>query len=159
MRTLPIVWQRLVGAQGTTCPRCRGTGEEVRRAVAQLRTVLESLGIEPVLEEREIDQAAFLRDPLQSNQVLISGRPLDDWLGGRTGSSRCCNECGDRECRTLEVDGQTYETIPEDLVLRAGLIAAAHLPDAAPCPRACSAACCDTAKASDDAAAAGPRPG
>lgn len=132
MRTLPIVWQRLVGTQGTTCPRCRGTGEEVRRAVTQLRTALEPLGIEPVLEEREIDQAAFLQDPLQSNQVLISGKPLDDWLNGHTGSSRCCNECGDRECRTLEVEGQTYETIPQDLVVRAGLIAAAHLPDAAP---------------------------
>jgi hypothetical protein len=132
MRSLPIVWQRLVGARGTTCPRCHGTGEEVRRAVAQLCTALEPLGIEPVLEEREIDQAAFLQDPLQSNQVLISGKPLDDWLSGQTGSSRCCNECGDRDCRTLEVEDQTYEIIPEGLVVRAGLIAAAHLPDAAP---------------------------
>lgn len=157
MRTLPIVWQRLVGTRGTTCPRCHATGNEVRRAVAQLRTALEPLGIEPVLEEQRIDQAAFLQDPLQSNQVLISGKPLDEWLGGQTGSSRCCNEWGDRDCRTLEVEGQTYETIPEDLVIRAGLIAATYLPEAL-CEQACSAACCDAAKAPRDAAA-GPRQG
>lgn len=131
MRTLPIVWQRLVSPQGTTCPRCQETGEEVRRAVAQLRTALEPLGISPVLEERAIDRAAFTREPLQSNRVLIAGEPLDHWLGGRTGSSRCCNECGDKDCRTLEVEGQSYDVVPEALVIRAGLAAAAHLLDAA----------------------------
>ena len=130
MRTLPITWQRLVSRQGTTCPRCHGTGEEVRHAVAQLGIVLKPLGIEPVLEELEIDQATFSDDPLQSNKVLIAGRPLDHWLAGQTGSSRCCADCGDKDCRTLEVEGQSYEIIPAELVVRAGLIAAGHLPPA-----------------------------
>jgi hypothetical protein len=37
MKPLPIVWQRIVSAAGTTCPRCQGTHEEVQRAVARLR--------------------------------------------------------------------------------------------------------------------------
>ncbi len=90
------------------------------------------MGTIPVLEKREIDQAAFQLDPLLSNQVPISGKPMDDWLGGWTGSSRCCNERGDRKCRTLEFDGPRYEIVPAALVIRAGLIAAAHLLDAAP---------------------------
>ena len=32
MKDLQIVWQRLVNATGTTCPRCAGTGDEVGRA-------------------------------------------------------------------------------------------------------------------------------
>ena len=36
MKTLPIVWQRLVSS-GETCPRCAGTGDEVERAYQQLR--------------------------------------------------------------------------------------------------------------------------
>jgi len=32
MKELPIVWQRLV-KEGSTCPRCHGTGGEVERAV------------------------------------------------------------------------------------------------------------------------------
>ncbi len=80
-----------------------------------------------MLEEREIDRGAFTKEPLQSNQVLIADKPLDYWLGGQTGSSRCCNECGDANCRTLEVEGQSYEIVPESLVVRAGLAAVARL--------------------------------
>lgn len=127
MQTLRVQWQRLVSDGGTTCPRCRGTGEEVRRAVAQLETLLEPLGVEPLLEEVAIERSRFLSDPLQSNQVLIAGQPLDRWLGGHTGQSRCCEECGERECRTLELDGKSHEVIPEALILRAGLVAAAAL--------------------------------
>jgi hypothetical protein len=45
------------------------------------------------------------------------------------GSSRCCEECGDQDCRTIEIGGTTYEVIPEELLLRAGLIAASRLLD------------------------------
>jgi hypothetical protein len=132
MRTLPIRWQRLVNSKGATCPRCQGTGGEVRRAVAQLRSILEPRGIEPVLEEEAIDEAAFRADTLRSNEVLVAGRPIDWWLGGQAGSSRCCAACGDSDCRTLELDGQSYDVIPEALIVRAGLAAASQLSDPRP---------------------------
>ncbi|WP_404300407.1 DUF2703 domain-containing protein [Alicycliphilus denitrificans] len=131
MKPLPIVWQRLVSEQGSTCPRCHDTGEAVQQAVRQLRQALEPLGIKPELQVQAIDAAAFLRDPLQSNQVLIAGRPMEHWLGAATGSSRCCNECGANECRTVEVDGQVHEAIPQELLVRAGLIAATRMLDPA----------------------------
>lgn len=127
MKTLPILWQRLVSAQGTTCPRCHSTGDEVQRAVDKLKQALKPLGVMPALQIREIDEASFLKNTLQSNQILIGGQSLEHWLGGQTGSSRCCNECGDNECRTVDVSGQRYEVIPEALLLRAGMLAAAHL--------------------------------
>lgn len=127
MQELPIRWQRLVNRAGATCPRCSGTGDEIRRAVAALRPLLEPLEIQPVLEEEAIDEAGFQRDPLRSNQILIAGLPIERWLGGRTGQNRCCAECGDNDCRTLELEGQSHEVIPEALILRAGLVAAAEL--------------------------------
>lgn len=129
MKTLPIVWQRLVSDQGSTCPRCHGTGQEVESAVEQLKTALAPLGVLPVLEIKAIDQATFLEAPLQSNQVLIAGQTIEHWLGGQTGSSPCCAECGDNDCRTLEVGGQSYEVVPEALLVRAGVIAASRLLD------------------------------
>lgn len=129
MKRLPILWQRLVSEQGTTCPRCHGTGEEVLRAVETLKLALEPLGIEPELQVTEIDEATFVKDTLQSNQILIGGQIGEHWLGGHTGSSRCCNECGDNDCRTLEVGGQSYEVIPQDLLVRAGVIAATRMLD------------------------------
>jgi len=127
MQALLIRWQRLVNREGSTCPRCSGTGDEVRRAVAALRPLLWPLEIEPVLEEKAIDETDFQRDPQRSNQILIAGQPIERWLSGQTGQSRCCDECGDNECRTLELEGQSYDVIPEALILRASLVAAAEL--------------------------------
>lgn len=123
MKTLQIVWQRLVNA-GETCPRCAGTGDEVERAVQTLRSQLMPLGIEPVLETREIDDAAFQANPCESNRVWIAGKPMEEWVSASVGSSPCCSVCGENDCRTVEVDGTSYEVVPEDLLVKAGLIAA-----------------------------------
>jgi Domain of unknown function (DUF2703) len=132
MKTLPILWQRLVSAQGSTCPRCQSTGEEIHRAVRKLQQALEPLGVMPELQVKDIDQASFLKDPLQSNQILVAGHTLEHWLGGQTGRSPCCNECGDKLCRTVEVGGQSHEVIPEDWLVRAGLMAGAWILSQAP---------------------------
>ncbi len=130
MKIMPIVWQRLVSGQGTTCPRCHVTGEAVQQAVRQLQQALAPLGIVPQLQVKALDAATFAQDPLQSNQILIAGHTLEHWLGAVTGSSPCCNECGDQACRTVEADGQVHEAIPQDLVVRAGLLAAARMLEA-----------------------------
>lgn len=129
MKELTITWQRLVDATGSTCPRCAGTQEEIQRAVDRLCAALEPLGVRPVLDMREIDPAAFLQQPDQSNRIWVGGRPLEDWLGARSGSSQCCDACGDEECRTLEINGTSHEVVPEALLARAGLIAASQLFD------------------------------
>ncbi len=127
MRFLPIVWQRLFDSRGQTCDRCSATYEGLHQAVAMLKDVLRPLGLEPTLEIREIDEESFKANPSYSNAVWIAGRPIEEWLGARVGSSRCCSVCGDSNCRTLEVGGSVFEAIPERLMVRAALIAAAHL--------------------------------
>jgi len=127
MRPLPIVWQRLVNSGGRTCNRCGVTYEALQRAVAKLKDVLAPLGLEPTLETKEIQEESFKADPSASNRIWIAGRPLEEWLSAGVGSSRCCSVCGESECRTVEVGGAVFEAIPEDLILRAALIAAAQV--------------------------------
>ena len=127
MTPLPIVWQRLVSPEGKTCERCAATAEEMQRAISRLEQVLEPLGIEPTLETREIDERTFKARPSESNRIWIAGKPMEEWLEATVGSSRCCSVCGESECRTVEVRGTTFETIPEELFLRAALIASAEL--------------------------------
>jgi anti-sigma factor RsiW len=127
MQQLPIVWQRLVSSGGTTCPRCNSTHQEVQKAVDKLKEALRPLGMEPVLQIREIDEKVFKATPSESNRIWIGGRPMEEWLGAHVGSSRCCSVCGDSACRTVEVGGATFETIPEALFLKAALIAASQL--------------------------------
>jgi hypothetical protein len=129
MKTLKIVWQRLVDESGSTCPRCSSTQQEIERAVARLQAALAPLGVQPQLETRTLSPDAFRAAPLDSNRIWIDGRPLEEWLQGQPGASPCCAACGSANCRTLEVGDRTYEAIPERLLLKAGLIAASRLLD------------------------------
>ena len=137
MRPLPIVWQRLVSG-GQTCDRCAATQHEVEHAVHTLEQALRPLGLEPHLEIRELDQDSFEQDPAASNRIWIAGKPIEEWLEGTVGSSRCCSVCGDSECRTVEVRGTTFEAIPEQLILKAALLAASALLDTPPASSACT---------------------
>ena len=127
MTHLPIIWQRLVTADGRTCQRCDATHQHLQSAVAKLREMLKPLNIEPVLEFREIDETSFRNEPAESNRIWIAGRPVEEWLAASVGSSPCCSVCGDAPCRTMEVEGAVFEDIPEAVILRAALIAASTL--------------------------------
>jgi hypothetical protein len=127
MKPLTITWQRLV-KEGQTCDRCGGTQLELHKAIDRLRDVLAPLGFEPRLETQQIDEPDFHAAPLESNRIWIAGVPMEDWLSARVGASRCCAACGDSDCRTVSVDERTFETIPEALIIKAALAAAAHEP-------------------------------
>jgi hypothetical protein len=141
MRSLPIEWQRLVSHDGDTCPRCAETGHEVEHAVSTLEQALRPLGITPHLTIVEIDETAFRTDPGASNRITIAGRTVEDWLGGQTGSSECCSVCGDSDCRTIDVDGTSYEAIPEALIVKAALQATTTLLDDRPAE---ATSCCSS---------------
>src|SRR5512139_445901 len=126
MKPMQILWKRLVKG-GETCTRCGDTGRELEAAVAKLTAALRPLEIEPLLETQEIDDAAFKANTSESNRVWIAGKPIEEWLGADVGMSRCCSACGDSDCRTLEVGGRTYETIPEEQFIKAGLMAASQM--------------------------------
>ena len=126
MKTLKIKWQRLV-SDGRTCSRCGSTEGELEKAISTLKQSLIPLGIEVVLEKDELSVSEFKKDPLQSNQIWLNDRPLEDWIGGKVGQSPCCDVCGPSECRTIGVGGEVYEAIPADLIIRAGLLAASRL--------------------------------
>jgi hypothetical protein len=142
MKTLPITWKRLV-KEGETCPRCGSTQQNVRSAIAKLEAALRPLGIKPELDTQVIDEAAFRADPSQSNSLWMAGKPMEEWLGASVGSSPCCSVCGDLPCRTVQVGDSTYETIPEELIVRAAMVAAAGMIGSAAEP-APSSSCCSS---------------
>ncbi len=125
-KTLRIEWQRLI-SNDKTCPRCGSTEEELDKAVATLKQSLAPLGIEVMLQKKELSVSEFKEAPLESNRIWINNRPLEDYIGGNVGQSPCCDVCGPSECRTVEIEGQTYETIPSQVIIQAGLAAATQL--------------------------------
>jgi hypothetical protein len=154
--TLHIRWQRLVDEGGRTCERCGTTEAAVDEAAGQLSRSLGALGIDVAVEKRTLDGAAFRGDPLSSNRIWLGGEPLEAWLSADVGESACCGSCGDADCRTVTVDGTTYEAIPPELIVRAGLLAGARLLAGASAPAvASSGACCAPAEPSPRAGAGG----
>lgn len=137
-KTLAIEWQRLVGENGDTCERCGLTQKEVEKAVHILKQSFAPLGIQVAVQEKSLDAATFAQDVSQSNRVWLGGRPLEEWLGAEVGKSTCATcpvEAGRAdavECRTIKLADRTYETIPADLIIRAGLLAAVDLLSAGP---------------------------
>ncbi len=126
MRTIRIVWQRLLSLQGQTCDRCAATELALQQAVETLQQVLAPLQIQVEFHRQALTLAQFNQDPQASNRIWIDDQPLETWLGASTGTSPCCSVCGDAACRTLECDQQSYEAIPPRLIIKAGLLAAAQ---------------------------------
>ena len=131
MGTLAIRWERLVNEKGQTCERCGSTENELQEAVGSLRKALGALGIEVVLEKKPLSPTACAKDISQSNRIWIGDRSLEEWLGAAVGKSPCGFCCADLgqsvECRTITVGGKTYETIPAELVIKAGLLAGSQM--------------------------------
>jgi len=78
MKSLPIIWQRLVGSERKTCDRCGVTYQEMQRALANLKEAFRPLGIEPTLEIRAIDEKSFKPNPSEPNRIWIGGRPMEE---------------------------------------------------------------------------------
>ncbi|MDQ7836471.1 MAG: DUF2703 domain-containing protein [Humidesulfovibrio sp.] len=126
MKTLDMLWQRVtLGAE--TCVRCGDTGESVRRAAEDLRRELAGQDIAVVLTEKALPPFAVA----ESNRVFFNGESVEDLLGAQVGMNHCqscCEMLGEQtDCRTLTLEGREYEALPEELLLRAGRIAAGKM--------------------------------
>jgi len=63
----------------------------------------------------------FKKNPRSSNSISFNGQLLEDVIGAKTGQSQCCDVCGDEECRTVEAQEKSYEIIPAEMIIEAGL--------------------------------------
>ncbi len=136
-KTLKIKWQRLISNE-ETCPRCGSTEDELDKAMATLKQSLAPLGIEVMLEKKELSISEFNEAPLESNRIWINNQPLEDYIGGSVGQSPCCDVCGPSDCRTVKVEGEEYETVPSEVIVQAGLKAATKLLNAKKKKSCCS---------------------
>jgi hypothetical protein len=148
-KTLVIRWQRLVDKGGDTCGRCGSTERSIDEAQRLLAASLKPLGMRVRVIKTQLTAEQFKLDPSASNEIWIGAETLDTILNAKTGASACAGVCGGSPCRTTLVDGQSYETIPAELIVRAGLHAAADLLQPVAPPTACGPASDAPARAND----------
>ena len=125
----------------TTCTRCRGTDDNLGRALGAVRSVLSAAGVTVNLQKILVDseEKARAHRLVSSPTIRVNGRDV----AVQTKESRC-GSCGDvagqaTDCRVWVYQGVEYTEAPEallvDAILRAAYASAtATAPDAVPYP-------------------------
>lgn len=119
MKELVIEW-RHYDKLGETCDRCASTGASVREVVAELRRELSQEGVSVTFIETLLSENLMS----QSNLVLFNGVPLESLLDQAVAGENSCPSCScltgsETSCRTVTLEGTTYEEIPADLIRKA----------------------------------------
>ena len=78
MKTMTILWQRLVNEKGQTCERCGLTEKELQKAIQSLKESLAPLGITVLLKKEPLDPEKCAKDVSQSNRIWINERSLEE---------------------------------------------------------------------------------
>ena len=118
MKELKIEWKHY-DKEGETCTRCNSTGNNIQKA------------IKVISRDSRFDKAkiTFKETKLraeempESNSVFINGEAIEDILRA-TASENYCHSCSclagaGTNCRTIELNGKSFEDIPENLILQA----------------------------------------
>jgi hypothetical protein len=137
-KVLTVAWHKILDEDGSVCDLSVDTEAVVKQACDELRRVLAPDGVDVVvktLSPAKEDGADCL-----CNRVLIQGRYVDEWLGAevtKASCSGCPNQAGCTEGTAPTVTcagkthmtyrGKTYEIIPSNFIVMAGMIAAADL--------------------------------
>lgn len=99
MKSLPIVWQRLVSPEGKTCDRCNATHQEMQRALRKLEEALRLLGSAPSLDiERSVKRHS---KPTRRSRVA-SGSRASRWRNGWARASAAVVAARSAVTRTAE---------------------------------------------------------
>jgi len=117
-RNLVIEWKHIGNDVTGTCERCSLTGGTIRDILEELEPYFHEKGVmaefrETVLPDAEIEV---------SNQVLLDGRPLEDYLAGSEVVQTPCCSCAcitgedSAVCRAIEYEGNRYEAITPELL-------------------------------------------
>jgi len=120
MKTLDIEWKHYDKA-GNTCARCSETGQTLQKVVTELAEECRPCGWDIRLKITTLTEAEIP----ESNLILLNGTPIETVLAnaeaGESHCESCCDLTGNSStcCRTIELDGESYESIPANLIREA----------------------------------------
>lgn len=116
--TLTIEWKHIGNHVTGTCERCSLTGGAIQAVLEELQPYVRQKNVtirfqETVLPDSQMEE---------SNQVIINGTPLEEYLSNaRVVQTPCCS-CAcitgqdEAECRAIDVGDERYEAIPTELL-------------------------------------------
>jgi len=129
--TLRIEWQK---ADTDACLACKGGGAreaDIQKAFERLSKQLAAKGIRVELVEKKATVDSTVPE-IAGGQMWLGNLPVENWLGAST-QGKICPACPVGKYgkghmhKSLVLDGQVYDPIPVELMVRAGMNAAQQL--------------------------------
>jgi len=118
MNKISIEWKHF-DKEGKTCERCSKTGSNLLVAVSRMQ---KDSGIEISFKETKLPEERMS----ESNEILIDGVLLEDFIPHLKASENKCPSCSELidqpescNCRTLSQEGKIFEEIPVELIEQA----------------------------------------
>ena len=136
-QTISLAWHKVNGEDGSVCELSLATQQMVDQASVELSQALAANNIEvavQTLTPEKVEGGECL-----CNRVLVQDRFVDEWLGARLVKTACSGCPNQAKCaETAEPDGcggqyeiiyqgENHRIVPSDLIVTAGIIAAADL--------------------------------
>lgn len=126
---LYLQWQKASAEKCSDCDKCVTNVKEVKAAYKTLKRELADKGVKVKL--REIKHANMAPATPSASNMWVGDVPLELWLDARAETKPCggCekNPAGGMLHSSLVVNGQTYDSVPANLMVQAGHKAADHL--------------------------------
>jgi len=119
-KVVVISYQKAVTESCKGCEKCGVDGKEIQKAADVLKDKLAAKKVKVKIVEKKNPAAKM-------SNLWVCDIPLETWLGAQTNTSSCggcTNPTEKMTCNVMTVDGQNYETVPAELIVRAGLMAA-----------------------------------
>lgn len=122
--TVTIRWKRLVDANtARTAPAHQAAEKELDAAFATLKASLQPMGVDVVVQKVALTHEQFVNDPTGSNRIWVNGVAIEMYLPeGRSGVQQDTQTS--LPYRTVEFAGVSFRDVPQQMIVKAGLIAA-----------------------------------
>ena len=117
-KTLIIEWKHIGNNVTGTCERCSLTGGAILDGLEDLQPYFRQENVTARFRETVLPDAMIE----ESNQVLINGVPLEEYLSGAEVVQTPCCSCAcitgqdEAECRAIDYGGNRYEALTPDLL-------------------------------------------
>ncbi|MDD1711088.1 MAG: DUF2703 domain-containing protein [Methanoregulaceae archaeon] len=119
-RDLVIEWKHIGNNVTGTCERCSLTGGAILDVLEELQPYFRQKNVTARFRETVLPDAMIE----ESNQVIINGTPLEEYLSDAEVVQTPCCSCAcitgqdEAECRAIDYEGDRYEAISPDLLKR-----------------------------------------
>ena len=126
-KVIVLSWQRPDAAACKGCEKCGITEKDMQKAAAELKNQLADKGIKVLVKPRAAVKGETCA--VSASNVWVCDVPLETWLAASV-NTRPCDCKGSSQpmnCKALYLNGNEYQTIPPELVVDAGMRAAAML--------------------------------